>query len=284
MLGKKLFTTALAGLVWSVLVVGTFTALACGARVHGQSPSKDVIRLPSIKQDAIPAPMPVSVDSTVKLSPDVIYVVESDVECLVWLSRGGSVKVTKESGPLRFRGKFADGGGATETRTYTGKFLYLFDAIKNGEDELIISPVGAKNESESKRVTFQVGQLPQPPPKPDDPIVPKPKPVVTSFRVIGIYDTAATMTAVQTSVLYGNQVEDWLTANCTGGKDGWRRRGKDADGSDDKAFASLWSAVKGETIKAPCWAVQVNDKVELIPFEANQAEQVKKFAEYKGGK
>lgn len=275
MLGKKLFTTALAGLV-------AFLSLGVA-----QAQTKDVIRLPSIKQDTVPAPMPVSVDSTVKLSPEVTYVVESDVECLVWLSRGGSVKVTKEVGPLRYKAKFADGNGVVEVRVFTGKYLYLFDAIKDGEDELIISPVGAKNESESKRVTFTVGQLPQPPPKPDDPKpkpIDPPKPVVTSFRVIGIYDTAATMTAAQTSVLYGNQVEDWLTANCTGGKDGWRRRGKDAGGSSDAKFAPLWVAVKDKVTSVPCWAVEVNGNVEIIPFEANQAEQVKKFSEYKGGK
>lgn len=274
----KTFSSALAGL------------FACLSVSVASGQTKDVIRLPSIKQESVPAPMPVSVDSTVKLSPEVTYVVESDVECLVWLSRGGSVKVTKETGPLKYKAKFADGAGSVEVRVFTGKYLYLFDAIKDGEDELIISPVGAKNESESKRVTFTVGQLPQPPPKPVDPVTPKPKPidppkpVVTTFRIIGVYDDAATMTAAQTSVLYGNVVEDWLTANCTGGKDGWRRRAKNADGSNDAKFAAMWTAAKTEVTAVPCWVVQVNDKVEIIPFEASQAEQVKKFSEYKGGK
>jgi len=142
-------------------------------------PAKDVIRLPQIRQDTAPQPMPVAVDSTVRLNPDVIYVVESDVDCLVFLSPGGSVKVTKETGPLRFRGKFADGNGTTETRTFNGKFLFLFDAIKDGRDELIIVPVGAKAETDAKRVTFQVGTLPQPPPvSPADPV----KPVLTPFQ------------------------------------------------------------------------------------------------------
>jgi len=169
--------------IWSIIVVGTFVACSCGARTYGQSPAKDVIRLPQIRQDTVPQPMPVSVDSTVKLSVEVTYVVESDVECLVFLSPGGAVKVEKTTGPLRYKAKFADGTGVTETRTFAGKFLYMFDAIKDGRDEMIIVPVGAKSETDAKRVTFQVGQMPRPP-TPFDPVTPVDpvKPVLTPFQ------------------------------------------------------------------------------------------------------
>lgn len=278
MRGKQIISAALAWMV-AFLSVGVANA---------QSPTKDVIRLPVIRQEEKQTPpVPVNVDSTVKLSPEVIYVVESDVECLVFLSPGGAVKVTKEQGPLRFRGKFADGNGTTETRTFAGKFLYLFDAIKDGRDELIIVPTGAKAETDAKRVTFQVGTMPQPPPvdpvEPDDKKPkPKPKPVVTSFRIALVYESGQTMTAAQTNVLYGNVVEDWMTANCTGGKLGWRRRDKNAVGDADPTFAALWAAVKPKVTTVPCVAVEVNGSVEIIPFEATPAAMVAKLAEYKG--
>lgn len=273
MFGKKILSAALAWL--AVLSVADASA---------QAPAKDLIRLPVVghQQESKPAP----VDSVVKLTPEVLYVVESDTDCLVFLSPGGSVSVTKETGPLTMRGKFADGSGKVETRKFTAKYLFLFDAVKDGRDELIIVPVGAKSETEAKRVTFQVGQLPQPPPVDPKPVDPKPvdpKPV-TSFRVFLIYESAQTMTAAQNGILYGKAVEDWMTANCTGGKAGWRRRDKDAGGDADATMSAMWAAIKPKLTTVPAVAVEVNGAVEIIPFEADQTKMVAKLNEYRGNK
>ena len=123
-------------------------------------------------------------------------------------------------------------------------------------------------------LTMQIGPAP---PKPDDPIVPKPPQPVTSFRVFLIYESGTTYTAAVNSVLYGNVVEEWLNANCTGGKAGWRRRDKDLSGDADPTMAAMWNAIKPNVTTIPCVGVEVNGKVELIPLEKTPAELVKKF-------
>ena len=133
-----------------------------------------------------------------------------------------------------------------------------------------------------KLATFQIAANlgPQPPPvDPNKPKPPEPKPpvVVTSFRVILVYESADTLTAAQNSVLYGKEVENWLNANCTGGKAGWRRRDKDLSGENDPAIVAVWDAVKAEfappkNTKTPAVAIQVNDKIDIIPLAATPSD------------
>lgn len=230
MLGKKILPAALAWMVSVSLAGSVFGQTAPGVTPPGVSPSgfarvssldkgsvsvpiyeptfqqvkadqpaaKDAIRLP-IAQESPPAPMPATVDQVVKLQPGVRYVVESDVECLVFLSPGGSVSVKKQLGPITIDTKFYGGSGVEEEREFKGKYIYSFKAIKDGRDELIIVPVGAKSEAEAKRVTFQVGQLPQPPPVPVDPVAPV-APSLTKFQqslVASIKADAATSEQVK---------------------------------------------------------------------------------------
>ena len=144
-----------------------------------------------------------------------------------------------------------------------------------------------------KLATFQIAANlgPQPPPvDPNKPKPPEPKPpvVVTSFRVILVYESADTLTAAQNSVLYGKEVENWLNANCTGGKAGWRRRDKDLSGENDPAIVAVWDAVKAEfaspkNTKTPAVAIQVNDKIDIIPLAATPAEMVATLTKYLKG-
>ena len=256
------------------VIVGTIFAL-CG--VIGSAQDKSPIRLPVISNAAPSVPKPLPADAAVKLATGVRYVVESDVPCLIWLSPGGSVSLKKQTGPITIDARFADGNGQEEEREYKSKYIYSFRAIKPGRDELIIVPVGATDESAAKRVTFQVGQLPQPPPDID----PKPQPV-NSFRVIIAFESGQTMTQSQTNVIYGGEVEAWLKANCTGGNAGWRRRDKDSSGDEDKTMAKLWAAVKPAITTVPCFAVEVNGKVEIIPVEPTPALMVAKLKTYRG--
>lgn len=119
-----------------------------------------------------------------------------------------------------------------------------------------------------------------PTPKPTDPVTP-PAPV-TSFRVVLIYESADTLTAAQRAVVYGKPVEDWMTANCTGGKAGWRRRDKDSPGDADPTMAALWAAIQPKVTTTPCAAVEVNGKVELIPLDATPAAMVATLTSYRG--
>lgn len=94
---------------------------------------KNAIRLPATAMPVIPSP-------TTELLLDSVFVVESDTPCLVLASRVGFVDVTKEEGPLRIRGRFADGPSKVESRTYKGKHLWIVEATNVGEVELLIIP------------------------------------------------------------------------------------------------------------------------------------------------
>lgn len=111
------------------------------------------------------------------LTPDVYYVIESDIDGIVLARPANVVKVVKESGPLRLRGKFFDGTGKTETREYKGPNIFLVDAVGTGSVDLLFIPFGFKTEADiiSRTVRVESGQGPQPPP-PDPNPKPKPEP------------------------------------------------------------------------------------------------------------
>jgi hypothetical protein len=132
-------------------------------------------------------------------------------------------------------------------------------------------------------LTIDVGPRPPPPePKPPDPKPPEPKPV-TSFRVFLIYESGATYPQAAVNVLYGNVVESWLTANCTDGKAGWRRRDRSLGGENDPTFAAMWNAIQPKLTTHPAVAVEVNGAVEIIPLEATPAAMVAKLETYRKG-
>jgi hypothetical protein len=123
---------------------------------------------------------------------------------------------------------------------------------------------------------------PAPPPKPVDPDV-KPVDPLKSFRVIFIYESDDNLTPDQRAVVYGKAVEDFLIANCTGGKSGFRRRDKDAPGEADATFAALWAAVKPNVTVTPCVAIERNGKVTILNLEAAPAKQIETLQKYRGG-
>lgn len=157
--------------------------LACG---EDKPPSP--IRLPISVTPVVPS-------AVTELSRDAIFVVESDVPCIVLASREGYVTVTQEAGPLRMRGHFADGKGI-ETRNYTAKHLFIVEATNAGEVELLVVPAGAKDAASVVRRTLVVlGAGPRPPPAPDPlppgPTPPQPAPVVSQVSLVVIHDVKA---------------------------------------------------------------------------------------------
>jgi hypothetical protein len=130
------------------------------------------------------------------------------------------------------------------------------------------------------------GPDPIPPPKPVPPPDPKPAPV-TTFQVILVYESAATLTIPQKSVMYGVALEQYLDANCTGGKKGWDRRDDDTEPvADTTALKGPWTAAK-KSLKPtdpPCVVIVVNDKVFIEPLSLTTAEQIKVLDKYREGK
>lgn len=122
----------------------------------------------------VPAPSPAPVADLSTLSGEQLYVIDSDAPLIVLASPAGLVRVTEDTGPLKIRGRFVDGGGKVETRTFKGKHLFTVEAVGTGRVELLVVPVGATKEADVIRKTLDVdAQNPIPPPKP---VPPKPEP------------------------------------------------------------------------------------------------------------
>ena len=127
-------------------------------------------------------PVPVS-----SLSEDTWYVIESEIPLIVLHSPAGHVSVQPEQGPVKVRGKFVDGTGKTETRTFSSPNLYFINAIKAGKIELLIVPEGVKSEADILRQQLTVmglAPIPPPDPKPDPKPDPEPEPTPSSDALL----------------------------------------------------------------------------------------------------
>jgi len=188
-----------------------FTLL--GSMALGDDKPVSPIRLPISKVPVVPA-------AVTELSADAIFVVESDIACIVLASRDGYVTVTQESGPLRMRGRFADGKGV-ETRTYTAKFLFIIEPSLAGEIELLVIPTSAKDAAAVVRRTLVVsGEGPRPPPVPPGPTPDPPKPVdptpipVSGNRLLIVYESedAGKMPPLQAAIMTSTVLRSYLSS------------------------------------------------------------------------
>lgn len=154
---------------------------------------------------------------------------------------------------------------------------------------ITITLVVAKGDSvDIARIKVKCGEGPIPPPDPNPPDPPKPVPPapVTSFRVIFVYETGDTLTAQQTSARDAKSVRDYLTAKTTkeAGGHGWRSWDRDTEATNDPPMMrALWEAVKPKFTTVPCLVVEVNGKVDILPWPANAAECLATLQKY-GGK
>lgn len=261
--------------------------LALVASAVGAAPPGESIRVPSGPVVPTPMPTPADPEKVIRLTADHLFVIDADGPCLVLSSPRGVVSVTEETGPVRIRGRFVDEPGKVQTRNYKGKAIFTVEGLVTGRCEILVVPAGAKADQVIRR-TLQVeaGEGPIPPPKPPEPKPvdpPAPKPAA-SLRVFLVFESADTLAPAQRAVLYGKAVEEWLDRNCTGGKDGWRRRDKDAPGEADPKMAALWKAIQPNVKTTPCVAVERDGKVELIDLGETPAKMVETLDKYKGGK
>lgn len=132
---------------------------------------------------------------------------------------------------------------------------------------------------------------PRPPPKPPEPDPPEPKPpdpkppVVTSFRVIWVYESGDTIPANQTAVMDAKAVRDYLNAKTTpaGGWAGWRQFDPQHEAANDTPIMkALWQSVKPHITTIPCMVVEVNGKAEIVPFPKTPAEAIATLRSYGG--
>lgn len=125
------------------------------------------IRFPEVVAPVVPAPAPQAVS---RLSANELFVIDADIPLLVFASPQGLVSITEEAGPLRIRAHFV-GGSKIQSKTFKGKYIYVIDAAKSGDVEIIVVPVSATKASDAirKQLAVDAGEGPRPPPKPIDP-------------------------------------------------------------------------------------------------------------------
>lgn len=204
-----------------------------GPRIH--IPMLPVLVEPEVI-DELPAPPPRPSRGPLpvtQLQEDTWYIIESAVPLIVLHSPAGLVECEENRGPrpMAVRGKFADGTGRTETRTFASEYLYFVNAVQSGKIELMIVPVGVQSETDVIRQTLTVmGVAPQPPPKPDDPPAPIPIPIPvvptppTGIRVLMLWNDTANREQLNT--INSTEITAWMNANCAKAADGrseWRR-------------------------------------------------------------
>lgn len=177
-------------MIWLVCLAVATTSMADEA--EPQPPKKSDINskiifpvVPVLTEDDIPAedttpePKPPRTPKFVsELAEDVWLVIESPDPLVITSSPLGHVTIQPEEGPLKMRGKFADGTGGVETRTYVSKYLYSVNAVKPGTIEIIVfNPNGVTEEKDILRYTLHVmGVTPIPPPEPEPGPKPEPDP------------------------------------------------------------------------------------------------------------
>lgn len=144
--------------------------------------------IPVLDQDQVPAeeflpsppvPKPPQRPKFVsELSEETWLVIESPESIVVTSSPLGHVNIQPEEGPVKVRGKFADGTGKIETRTFTSKYLYFINAVKQGKVEILVfNPGIVTEEKDIPRFPLTVmGLQPNPPPGPGPKPDPNPKP------------------------------------------------------------------------------------------------------------
>jgi hypothetical protein len=238
-----------------------------------EPPKVEPIRLPNVVGPPTPTPVPTPTPpGTSKLSSDVQYVIDADVEAFVIASPPGMVTVTKEAGPMRVRGKFIDSGGKTVTRKFEGKFLYFIAPVDDkayGGCEVIVGPIGLKSESDIKRQMVMVdsGLAPQPPPvpppgPPGPPAPPAPVPA-DKLRVLIVGESAdmSKLPRAQQVMLNAGAVRSYLNSHCdkeANGWPAWRIWDKDADASNEsKVWQDTFARAKG---KPTPWVIISNGK------------------------
>jgi hypothetical protein len=268
-----------------LLLVATLAALA------GPPEAKvPPIRLPMTPVAPVvpPAPPPAPVADVSKLAADQWYVIDSDVPVIVLASPAGLVRVTEEAGPVRIKGRFADGAGKVETRDYKGKHVVTVEAVATGRVEIIVVPVGAQKAADVIRRTLDV-YTGLPPPLPDDPPKPvePPEPVAGPLRVLFVYESNAPLTPTHRGAIFSPVVEKYLDEKCSKdakGKPEWNRF--DPDQEFAAGFNPTMKTLFGDALaeakkKLPAVVIavgkearvyQVTNEIELLALLKRHAE------------
>lgn len=217
-----------------------------------------------------------------------------DVPAAVKAKPGQLVRVTVKADP----DKLGHAKNFTDAEAFWGELAgpkgtrqFVFQAPLDGKRSSFVVGWWTDGELEGSTTTIEVdtGTAPIPPPKPVDPktVDPPVPPVVSSFRVIFVYESSVTFTQPQKNVIMGKVVEDYLTRNTTGEGvwAGWGRFDKDVETLNGAPVMSkLWADVKPKLTVFPCMVVEVNGHADILNLPTNPADAIATLTKYSGKK
>lgn len=246
--------------------------------------------LSPVKKEIPPPEVPTVVD----MAKYRFYAVDGYTGPVTWIVDGTSCGIKEVATPLTLFGVVQGQDSPGEYPIPAGAVIVWGKPTKPGESTL--TKVQALGVVDGKAtillsLAFQTGPAPPvvpvvPPIVPVVPPVDPVKPPVTSFRVIFVTESATTLTAQQTAVSGAQAVRDYLLAKTTaeGGVAGWRNYDPNTGAVNEfPGLKAMWLAAKPEIKTVPCMVVQLNGKVDILPFPKDSAEALATLQTY-GGK
>jgi len=246
-------------------------------------PMTPVIEEPVVDELPPKPPVPTTIAEVIhKLPADTWYLIETKVPYLILDSPEGFVAIKEydvSTISRSFLGRMADGNGNPDEERVCPtnaayKYVYSVRAIKPGNIELLIAPVGVTSKQDVTRQKLTVmGNAPQPPPTPIDPVdppVPVPRP--TGLRVLILYEETANrdqLNAVNSLELY-----KFMNENCAkdpNGSAGWRKWDRSSVNNtgvenETELWKKLWVAIKPQATQLNMVFVITDTKIQSIPL------------------
>lgn len=227
-----------------------------------------------------PVPAEMRATPVSELKSDEWYIITASIPLIVLHSPDEFVGIAVESGPMKFRGKFADGLGKTETRTYSEPYIYVVEAKKVGKIELILIPTGVTEAKSIIRHTLTISGIgPNPPTPIPVPVPPEPTPVPvpptppTGIRVLLLYDELNT-SREQLNALNSTEIISWMDEN-TVKADGlaeWRKWDRTSISKPDMldketpVWQTLWKNISANLPSGNLLIVVADTKVHAHPL------------------
>ena len=240
-----------------------FAVCVCAIVVGDESGIILPVSPDSPQPQAVTTPQPVST-----ITPEQWYVIESAERLRVLASPAGVVDIEETEGPIKLRGQFA-GGQSVETRSYSGKWLYIVTASQAGQCELLLIPQAIDRPVIRQQLTIS-GAGPRPPPQP----APQPTPVEppSGLQVMLLIDQSDTVSAL--AAVNSVPVLSWLDANTTptDGRAGWRRWDRsslddpDTLATESATWRKLWADIGSGIPAGPQLVVITGSKVTTRPI------------------
>ena len=206
------------------------------------------------------------------ITPAQWYVIESPERLRVLASPADAVTIEETEGPVKLRGTFAGSGKAVETRSYSGKWLYIITTESPGQCELLLIPQAIDQQVIRQRLTIS-GSAPRPPPGPGPDPTPIPPQGLQIMLLIDQSDPVQALAAVNSI-----PVLQWLDASTTptDGRPGWRRWDRsslqDADtlATDSPTWRKLWSDIGSGVPTGPQLVAISGTKVVTRPITTQE--------------